>query len=60
MTRFLMTLDRAVDTIFAAMLHARRGEIFVPRVPSARMLDVVDVPDRRPADRDRHDRDSSW
>lgn len=43
MTRFLMTLDQAVDTIFAAMLHARRGEIFVPRVPSARMPDVVDV-----------------
>jgi FlaA1/EpsC-like NDP-sugar epimerase len=43
MTRFLMTLDQAVDTIFAAMLHARRGEIFVPRVPSARIVDVVDV-----------------
>jgi len=43
MTRFLMTLDQAVDTIFAAMLHARRGEIFVPRVPSARITDVVDV-----------------
>jgi len=43
MTRFLMTLDEAVDTIFAAMLHARRGEIFVPRVPSARITDVVDV-----------------
>jgi len=44
MTRFLMTLDEAVNTIFAAMLHARRGEIFVPRVPSARITDVVDVP----------------
>jgi len=43
MTRFLMTLDQAVDTIFAAMLHARRGEIFVPRVPSARITDVVDT-----------------
>lgn len=43
MTRFLMTLDQAVDTIFAAMRHARRGEIFVPRVPSARITDVVEV-----------------
>jgi FlaA1/EpsC-like NDP-sugar epimerase len=43
MTRFLMTLDQAVDAIFAAMRHARRGEIFVPRVPSARIVDVVDV-----------------
>jgi UDP-glucose 4-epimerase len=43
MTRFLMTLDQAVDTIFAAMHHARAGEIFVPRVPSARITDVVDV-----------------
>ncbi|MEA2187032.1 MAG: hypothetical protein QOK16_2043 [Solirubrobacteraceae bacterium] len=43
MTRFLMTLDQAVDTIFGAMLHARRGEIFVPRVPSARITDVVAV-----------------
>jgi FlaA1/EpsC-like NDP-sugar epimerase len=43
MTRFLMTLDQAVDTIFAAMCNARRGEIFVPRVPSARIIDVIDV-----------------
>lgn len=43
MTRFLMTLDQAVDTIIAAMLNARRGEIFVPRVPSARIIDVVDT-----------------
>jgi FlaA1/EpsC-like NDP-sugar epimerase len=41
MTRFLLTLDRAVDSIFAAMEGARPGEIYVPRVPSARVVDVA-------------------
>src|SRR5512137_763422 len=43
MTRFLLSLDRAVDTIFAAVREARRGETYVPRVTSARMTDMVDV-----------------
>lgn len=42
MTRFLLSLDKAVDTIFAAVSSARRGEIFIPRVPSARIVDVVE------------------
>ena len=58
MTRFLLSLDSAVDTIFAAFRDAGRGEIFVPRVPAARIADVADAADRRPAtieiDRDRH------
>jgi UDP-glucose 4-epimerase len=41
MTRFLMTLDQAVDTIFAALKEAGPGEIYVPRVPSARMVDLA-------------------
>ena len=41
MTRFLLTLERAVDTVFAAMQHGNRGELFVPRVPAARMTDVA-------------------
>jgi UDP-glucose 4-epimerase len=41
MTRFMMTLDGAVDTVFAALAHARRGEIYVPIVPAARMGDVA-------------------
>jgi UDP-glucose 4-epimerase len=41
MTRFLMSLGDAVDAVFAAIKHARPGEIFVPRVPSARMVDVA-------------------
>ena len=43
MTRFLMTLDQAVEAIFAAIHHADAGEIFVPRVASARIKDVADV-----------------
>ena len=43
MTRFLMSLDQAVDTIFSAIGHAERGEIFVPQVPSARVIDVAAV-----------------
>lgn len=41
MTRFLLSLDRAVNTVFAALRGARRGEIYVPRVPSARVTDVA-------------------
>ena len=43
MTRFLLSLDKAVDTIFAALQQANKGETFVPRVPSARVIDIADV-----------------
>jgi UDP-glucose 4-epimerase len=41
MTRFLLSLDRAVDTVFAALKSARAGEIFVPRVPSATVANIA-------------------
>jgi len=41
MTRFLLSLDQAVDTVFAAVRTARPGETFVPNVPSARVIDVA-------------------
>lgn len=41
MTRFLLSLDRAVDTIFAALSGARRGETYVPKVPSAKIVDLA-------------------
>src|SRR5437773_1761766 len=49
MTRFLLSLDDAVNVIFAAVREARRGETYIPRVPSARVLDVARalVGDRR-------------
>ena len=41
MTRFLLTLDQAVDTVFAAISGARPGETYVPKVPAALVLDVA-------------------
>jgi FlaA1/EpsC-like NDP-sugar epimerase len=41
MTRFLLSLDQAVDTIFAALRGANRGDTFIPRVPSARVTDIA-------------------
>ena len=43
MTRFLLSLDKAVDTVFAAIEHGMRGETFIPKVASARMTDVARV-----------------
>lgn len=41
MTRFLLSLEDAVDLIFAALRTARRGETYVPRVASAKIIDVA-------------------
>ena len=41
MTRFLLSLNQAVDTVFAALCHAKRGETYIPRVPSAKIVDVA-------------------
>ena len=41
MTRFLLSLDQAVDTIFAAYKEANRGETYIPRVPTARVIDIA-------------------
>lgn len=43
MTRFLLSLDSAVDTVFAAVGHAEPGDIFIPQVPSARIIDVAEM-----------------
>ncbi|MEW5784272.1 MAG: polysaccharide biosynthesis protein [Bacillota bacterium] len=41
MTRFLLPLEQAVDTIFTAIKTANPGEIYVPKVPAARIVDVA-------------------
>jgi FlaA1/EpsC-like NDP-sugar epimerase len=41
MTRFLLSLDQAVDTVFAALQDARRGETFVPDAPSATVVNIA-------------------
>src|SRR5216684_1654766 len=49
MTRFLLSLDEAVDTIFEAVRAGLHGETYIPRVPSARITDVARalIEDRR-------------
>ncbi|HTK26849.1 MAG TPA: polysaccharide biosynthesis protein [Pyrinomonadaceae bacterium] len=41
MTRFLLTLDKAADTVFAALVSGRAGDTYVPKVPSANITDVA-------------------
>ena len=41
MTRFLLSLDDAVDTVFAALRSGRPGETYIPRAASARMVDLA-------------------
>jgi FlaA1/EpsC-like NDP-sugar epimerase len=41
MTRFLLSLDEAADTVFAAIREAQPGETYVPEVQSARVVDVA-------------------
>lgn len=41
MTRFLLSLNQAVDTVFTALREARPGETFVPRASSATMLNIA-------------------
>lgn len=43
MTRFLLTLDRAVDTVLDAIRGALAGETYVPRLPAARIVDLAEV-----------------
>lgn len=41
MTRFLLSLERAVDTVLAAVREGKRGETYVPQIPSARVADIA-------------------
>lgn len=41
MTRFLLSLDQAVDTVFAALSEANPGETYVPNAPAATVLNLA-------------------
>src|SRR5207302_302084 len=41
MTRFLITLEGTVDTVFAAIRYAKPGDTFVPRLPSATVENIA-------------------
>ena len=41
MTRFLLSLDHAVDTIFAAATTGAAGDTYIPKLPSAYVMDIA-------------------
>ena len=41
MSRFLLSLEDAVDTVFAALKGARAGEIYVPDAPAATVINIA-------------------
>ncbi|HRF95288.1 MAG TPA: polysaccharide biosynthesis protein [Aggregatilineales bacterium] len=43
MTRFLLSLNKAVDTVFSALQGAKRGEIYIPQVPAAKMTALAEA-----------------
>ena len=43
MTRFSITLDQGVEFVFNALERMWGGEIFVPKIPSYRILDVAEA-----------------
>jgi len=43
MTRFNITLQEGVDMVLWAIEHSRGGEIFVPKIPSYRIMDVAEA-----------------
>ena len=43
MTRFNITLSDGVELVFNAINHAVGGEIFVPQIPSYRIIDIAEA-----------------
>jgi UDP-N-acetylglucosamine 4,6-dehydratase len=43
MTRFMMTLRQSIDFVLLCLEQMRGGELFVPKIPSARIVDVARV-----------------
>lgn len=41
MTRFLLSLDQAVDTVFEALKRAEPGETYIPHAPSATVMNIA-------------------
>jgi UDP-N-acetylglucosamine 4,6-dehydratase len=43
MTRFWITLDQAVDLVLFSLEHMVGGEIFIPKIPSMRVVDLAEA-----------------
>ena len=41
MSRFWITLDQGVELVIKALVHAEGGEVFVPKIPSMRIIDLA-------------------
>ncbi|MFA5876525.1 MAG: polysaccharide biosynthesis protein, partial [Candidatus Margulisiibacteriota bacterium] len=41
MTRFWITLDQAAHLVLFAMSHSQGGEVFVPKIPSMKIVDLA-------------------
>jgi UDP-N-acetylglucosamine 4,6-dehydratase len=46
MTRFWITIEEGVDLVLHALQNGRGGEIFIPKIPSMKMTDLVSSIDR--------------
>lgn len=45
MTRFWITMDQAIDLVTFAVLSARGYEIYIPKIPSMRIVDLAEAID---------------
>lgn len=43
MTRFIISADQAVDLVLKALVYSVGGEVIVPFIPSARIVDIIDA-----------------
>lgn len=43
MTRFWITLDQAVELVLKGFEHMQGGEIFIPKIPSMRIMDLAEA-----------------
>lgn len=47
MTRFIMTLDQSIDLIEKTINSAKSGQIWIPRIPAMRIIDLATIFARR-------------
>jgi UDP-N-acetylglucosamine 4,6-dehydratase len=43
MTRFWISLEQAVEVVIKALYHMQGGEIFVPKIPSMKIVDLAEA-----------------
>jgi UDP-N-acetylglucosamine 4,6-dehydratase len=43
MTRFIMTLNQSIDLIEETIKHGKSGEIWIPKIPSMKIIDLASI-----------------